>query len=97
MVTLSSVEAKYYALHHVINELFWLKILLWFWSEQTYDCFMITVQLLRSLIIHYKMTEQSTEFGINYIKGNLDFDVIKVSYVKSAEQLINIMTHGIIG
>lgn len=33
----------------------------------------------------------------NYIKNNLDDGVIKITNIKSVDQLVDIMTHGIIG
>lgn len=101
VVALSNVEAEYHALHHGIIELTWLRILLsdlGFSSEKPMTLFCgntVAIEIANNPVQDDRT--KHIELDRNYIKDNLDSGRIKVSYIKSADHLADIMTHGISG
>lgn len=53
------------------------------------------IEIVNNLVQHD--WTKHIEFDCSYIKDNLNFGWIEVSYIKCANQLVNIMTHGIYG
>ena len=51
---------------------------------------MTTIEITNDLVQHDR--SKHIELDKNYIKDNLDIGMIKVSYIKSADQLVNMMT-----
>lgn len=101
VVSLSSSEAEYRALHHATMELTWLNILLTelgFGSEKTMTLFcdnMAAIEIANNPVQHDRT--KHVELDRNYIKDNLDAGRIKVPYIKSANQLADMMTHAASG
>lgn len=99
VVSLSSAEAEYRALHHANTELTWLNILLtelWFGSEKPMTFFcdnMAAIEITNNPVQHDRT--KHVELDRNYIKDNLDTGRIKVPYIKSANHLANMMTHAV--
>ncbi|KAJ4723444.1 Retrovirus-related Pol polyprotein from transposon TNT 1-94 [Melia azedarach] len=97
VVSLSSAEAEYRALHHATTELTWLRILL---SELGFGpkkpmllfCDNTTAIEIANDPRQHDRTKH-IELDRNYIKDNLDSKKIKVPYTKSADQLADLMTH----
>ena len=93
----SSAEAKYQALHHVTTELTWLRILLsglGFGPKKpmVLFCDNTTVIEIANNPVQLDRTKH-IELDRNYIKDNLDSGQITIPYIKSVNQLANIMTH----
>lgn len=51
----------------------------------------ITIKTVNNLVQHNQTKHTKRK---NYINDNLNFDVIKVSYIKMMDQLANMMTWG---
>ena len=99
VVSLSSVEAEYRALHHATTELTWLRILL---GELSYGpqkpmvpfCDnTVAIEIANNPVQHDRT--KHVELDRNYIKDNLNSGVIEVPYIKSADQLADVMTHAV--
>jgi hypothetical protein len=99
VVSLSSAEAEYRALHHATTELTWLNILLTelgFGSEKPMTLFCdntAAIEIANNPVQHDRT--KHVELDRNYIKDNLDTGKIKVPYIKSADQLADMMTHAV--
>ena len=52
---------------------------------------MTTIEITNDPVQHDR--SKHIELDKNYIKDNLDIGMIKVPYIKSADQLVNMMTH----
>lgn len=97
MVSLCSAEIKYSALYHAIIELTWLKILsseLGFGLEKPMTLFCDNTAMIE--ITNNAVQHDGTkhiELDRNYIKDNLDNDRINVPYIKSVDQLADLMTY----
>ncbi|XP_071902889.1 uncharacterized protein [Coffea arabica] len=100
VVSLSSAEAEYRAMHHAITELSWLKILLkeiGFSPKGSMVLFcdnMAAIKIANNPIQHDRT--KHVEIDRNYIKDNLDFGTIEIPYTRSSDQLADIMTHAVI-
>ena len=100
VVLVSSAEAEYCVPHHATRELTWLRILLselGFGPKKPMILFgddMIAIEIANNPIQHDRT--KHIELDRNYIKDNLDFGMIKVPYIKSADQLDDMMTHAVI-
>ena len=99
VVSLSSAEAEYRALHHAITELTWLRILLseiGFGPKKPMVLFCdntAAIEIANNPVQHDRT--KHIELDRNYIKENLDSGKIKIPYIKSADQLADIMTHAV--
>ena len=99
VVSLSSAEAEYRALHHATTELSWLNILLselGFGPEQPMTLFCdnkAAIDIANNPVQHDRT--KHVELDRNYIKDNLDSGKIKVPYIKRADQLADVMTHAV--
>ena len=99
VVSLSSVETKYQVLHHAsaTMKLTWLRILLNELGFGPKKCMVLfydnitTIKVTNNLVQHNRI--KHIELERNYIKDNLDFGMIKVPYIKNADQLADMMTH----
>ena len=95
VVSLSSVEAEYRALHHATTKLTWLRILLselGFGPKKPMVLFcdnIATIEIANNPVQHDRT--KHIELDRNYIKDN--FGQITIPYIKSANQLADIMTH----
>ena len=100
VVLVSSAEAEYCVPHHATRELTWLRILLselGFGPKKPMILFgddMIAIEIANNPIQHDRT--KHIELDRNYIKDNLDSGMIKVPYIKSADQLDDMMTHAVI-
>ena len=95
MVSLSNAEAEYRALHHATTELTWLRILL---SELGFGpkkpmvlfCdYTAAIKIANNPVQHDRT--KHIELDTNYIKDNLDSGQITIPYIKSVNQLANIL------
>ena len=97
MVSSSSVEAEYWALHHSTKDLTWLRIplsKLRFGPKKPMVLFcdnMTTIEIANNLVQHN--WTKHIELDRNYIKDNLDFGMIKVLDIKGVDQQENMMNH----
>ena len=100
VVSLSSAEAKYRALHHTTTKLTWLRILLsklgfghkkpmMFFCDNT-----TAIKVANNPVQHDKT--KHIELDRNYIKDDLDYSQITIPYIKSIDQLADVMTHVVI-
>ena len=97
MVSLSNAKAEYHALHHATIELTWLRILL---SELGFGpkkpmvlfCDNTTAIEIANNPVQHDRTKH-IEIDMNYIKDNLDSGKITIPYIKSVNQLADIITH----
>ena len=95
MVSLSSAEAEYRALHHATTEFTWLRILLseiGFGPNKPMVLFCdntIAIETANNLVQH-DITKH-IELDRNYIKDNLDSSQITIPYIKSVDSLADIM------
>ena len=89
VVSVFGAEAKYRVFHHATMELAWLRILLselGFGSKKPMMPFCdntITIEIAINLVQHDRT--KHIELGMNYIKDNLDFGMIKVPHIKSTD------------
>ena len=96
-VSLSSAKAKCRVLHHATTELTWLKFVLselGFGLKKPMVLFCnntTTIEIANNLVQHDQT--KHIKLDRNYIKDNLDSGMIKIPYIKSANQLANMMTH----
>ena len=94
---MSSAEAEDRALHHATTKLTWLRILL---SELGFGpkkpmvlfCDNTKATKIANNPIQHEGTKH-IELDRNYIKDNLDYGKITIPYIKSVDQLTNIMTY----
>ncbi|XP_025013471.2 sterol 3-beta-glucosyltransferase UGT80A2 isoform X3 [Ricinus communis] len=99
VVSLSSAEAEYRALHHATTELAWLKILLkelGFGPKKPMVLYCdntAAIEIANNPVQHDRT--KHIEVDRNYIKDNLDSGMIEVPYIKSADQLADMMTHAV--
>lgn len=99
VVSLSSAEAEYRALHHATTELTWLKLLLselGFGPDKPMLLFCdntAAIKIANNPVQHDRT--KHVELDRNYIKDNLDSKNIEVPYIKRVEQLADVMTHGV--
>ena len=99
VVSLSSAEAEYRAMHHAITELSWLKILLkeiGFGPKGSMVLFcdnMAAIKIANNPVQHDRT--KHVEIDRNYIKDNLDSGTIEIPYTRSSDQLADIMTHAV--
>ncbi|KAJ4706604.1 Retrovirus-related Pol polyprotein from transposon TNT 1-94 [Melia azedarach] len=99
VVSLSSAEAEYRALYHATTELTWLRILLselGFGPKKPMLLFCdntVAIEIANNPVQHDRT--KHIVLDRNYIKDNLDSGQIKVPYIKSADQLADIMTHAV--
>ena len=99
VVSLSSAEAEYRAMHHGITELSWLKILLTdlgFGPKGPMVLFCnnkAAIEIANNPVQHDRT--KHVELDRNYIKDNLDSGTIEIPYTKSSDQLADIMTHAV--
>ena len=97
VVILFSTEAKYHALHHAIMELTWLRLLLsklGFGPKKPMVLFCdntTTIEIANNPIQHNQT--KHIELDRNYIKDNIDSGIIRVPFIKSVNQLADMMTH----
>ena len=91
MVSLSSAEAEYHALHHATTKLTWLRILLselGFGPKKSMVLFCdntIAIEIANNLVQH-DITKH-IELNRNYNKDNINSGQITISYIKSVNQL----------
>ena len=96
-VSLSNAEVEYHALHHATTELTWLRILLselGFGPKKPMMLFCnntIAIEIANNPVQHDRT--KHIELDRNYIKDNVDSGHITIPYIKSANQLADIMTH----
>ena len=97
VVSLSSAEVEYHVLHHATTKLTWLRILLselGFAPKKPMVLFCdntTTIDIANNLVQHNQT--KHFELDKNYIKDNLESSMIKVHYIKSAAQLVYMITH----
>ena len=97
VVSLSSAKTEYHAFHHSTMKLTWLRIILselGFGPTKPMVLFcdnMITIKIANNLVQCNRT--KHIELDKSYIKDSLDFGMIKVPYIKSADQSADMMTH----
>lgn len=90
MVSLSSAETEYHAMHVAITELTWLKILLeelGLGPKKLMVLFcdnMTAIEIANNPVQHH--WTKYVELDRNYIKDNLDSGTIEVPYTRSSNQ-----------
>ena len=89
VVSLSSAKVEYHALHHATTKLTWLRILL---SELGFGPKKPMVFFFDNNPVPHDRTKH-IELARNYVKDNLDSGQITILYIKSDNQLVDIMTH----
>ena len=98
-ISRSSTEAEYRALHHATTELTWLRILLGelgYGPQKPMVLFCdntAAIEIANNPVQHDRT--KHVELDRNYIKDNLNSGVIEVPYIKSADQLADVMTHAV--
>ena len=99
VVSLSSAEAEYQALHHATKELTWLRLLLRDLGYEPKKPMMIycdntaAIEIANNPVQHDRT--KHIELDRNYIKDNLNSRRLEVSYIKREHQLADVMTHGV--
>ena len=97
VVSLFSAKVEYRALHHAITKLTWLRILLsklGFGLKKPMVLFCdntIAIEIANNSVQHDQT--KHIELDRNYIKDKLVFGIIKVPYIKSANQMADMRTH----
>lgn len=97
MVLRSIAEAEYWGMAHGIWELLWLRYYLQRLGLDLREvfCYTVTLRQCRKLLtIQFSVIEQNIlKWIANSSRKKLDAILVDIPYVKSAKQLVDVLTH----